>query len=452
MPESPIAIQLESVAKEYRIYRRPQDRLWQLLFGGERYHSVPALSGIDLTVKRGETVGVIGRNGAGKSTLLKLVAGTSLPTAGNVRIRGRVAALLELGTGFNPDFSGRDNVYLNAGLHGLTREQVDERFERIASFAGIGDFMEEPVRTYSSGMKVRLAFAVIANIDADILIIDEALAVGDVVFVQKCMRFLRAFRERGTLFFVSHSTVAVTNLCDRAIYLAGGRIMAQGDAKSVCEQYLSDVQMSEEKDSAAVSVDEVECPEVRRMPVTRVGRDPRQDLLSISRLRNDLEAFDFDPATERHGDGRGRIIDAYFTDPEGRPLHWIVGGERVRLDIHICPRIALNQPIVGFLVKDRLGQFVFGDNTYLISVDEPTRMIAGHVYRARFTFRMPFLPPGDYTVDLAFAEGTQADHRVLDWRRDALVFVSHQSSIHRGLVGIPMESIEVSEIDPASSA
>ena len=188
--------------------------------------------------KRGETVGIIGRNGSGKSTLLQMICGTLNPTGGSIQTHGRIAALLELGSGFNPEFSGRENVYMNGAVLGLSREDIDQRFDAIAAFADIGEFIEQPVKTYSSGMYVRLAFAVIAHVDAEILVIDEALAVGDAVFTQKCMRFLRKFKEEGTLIFVSHDMGSVLNLCERAVWLHHGQLRQMGESKEIAEAYL----------------------------------------------------------------------------------------------------------------------------------------------------------------------------------------------------------------------
>jgi len=245
-----IAIKVEGLSKCYHIYDTPRDRLKQFVlpyvrqFFGARsknyYREFWALRDISFEIRKGETFGIIGLNGSGKSTLLKLVCGVLEKTCGTIKTTGRIAALLELGTGFNPEFTGRENVYLNASVLGLSEKEVDAKFERIAQFAEIGEFIDRPVKTYSSGMYVRLAFSVMANVDADLLIIDEALAVGDAVFNQKCMRFLREFKQKGgTLLFVSHSMGAVVNLCDRAIYLHKGQVKENGLAKDVCEKYLA---------------------------------------------------------------------------------------------------------------------------------------------------------------------------------------------------------------------
>ncbi|MCK5232398.1 MAG: ABC transporter ATP-binding protein [Desulfobulbaceae bacterium] len=226
---SEIVIKVENLSKCFQIYDQPHDRLKQSIYPRlQRLAGKPpkqyfsefwALQDISLQVKKGETVGIIGRNGSGKSTLLQMICGTLYPTTGSIQTTGRVVALLELGSGFNPEFTGRENVYMNAAVIGLSKKETDTRFDDIVAFADIGDFIEQPVKTYSSGMMVRLAFAVIAHVDADILVVDEALAVGDAFFTQKCMRFMRNLMKTGTVLFVSHDTGSVRNLCTKAIWI-----------------------------------------------------------------------------------------------------------------------------------------------------------------------------------------------------------------------------------------
>ena len=438
-------IEAGEVGKCYHIYERPQDRLRQMLWRGRRrfYREFWALREISFTVRRGETVGVIGRNGSGKSTLLKLMCGTLAPTAGALAVRGRVAALLELGTGFNPEFTGRENVYLNAAILGLDDTEIEHYLPEILAFADIGEFIDQPVKTYSSGMAVRLAFAVAAHVRADILVIDEALAVGDVFFVQKCMRFLRKFQEQGTLFFVSHDTGAVINLCDRALWLDQGQLRAAGPAKEVCQAYLAmlcETQQGWERSESGGN---------RRLDGSNSGHqaaelvDQRLAFLNQTPYRNDLELFAFRREVDGYGAGAIRIMDAVFEDEQGSPLQWIVGGEIVTLVVHARILEDLLNPIVGFFIKDRLGQNLFGDNTYLTYVADPRLAVAGQSLTARFTFRMPVLPIGDYSVDIAAASGTQQDHVTHCWCNDVLIFKSHASSIHQGLMGIPMLDIEL---------
>lgn len=234
------AILLDQVCKSFQIYEKPFHRLLQGLFRGKKqyYREFIALQDISFEIRRWQTVGIIGRNGAGKSTLLQIICGTMSCTSGSVEVNGRIAALLELGSGFNPEFTGRENIFMNGSILGLTREEIVDRFDQIEEFAGIGDYIDQPVKTYSSGMYVRLAFAVIAHVDADVLIIDEALAVGDAIFTQKCMRFIRSFKKTGTLIFVSHDMNSVLNLCEDVVWLSEGKIRTQGEAKQVAEEYL----------------------------------------------------------------------------------------------------------------------------------------------------------------------------------------------------------------------
>ena len=237
---SEIAVRAHDLAKEYRLYGRPQDRLRQMLLGGRRrlYHPVPAVDGVSFEIRDGETVGVIGQNGSGKSTLLQLIAGTLRPTRGSCSARGRVAALLELGAGFDAELTGRENVYLNATVLGLRRAEVDARFDAIAAFADIGRFLEHPVKTYSTGMFVRLAFAVAVSIEPDVLLIDEALAVGDLRFQIKCLGRLRTLQQRGvTILLVSHSVDQVKRFCARCLWLEAGRLVMDGPSGLVADRY-----------------------------------------------------------------------------------------------------------------------------------------------------------------------------------------------------------------------
>jgi lipopolysaccharide transport system ATP-binding protein len=260
------AIKVEGLSKYYHMYDRPEDRLKQAIIPRfDRLLGRPptqyarefwALRDVSFDVARGETVGIIGRNGSGKSTLLQIVCGTLAPATGSVQINGRVAALLELGSGFNPEFTGRDNVYMNGSVLGLSTAEIDARYRAIEDFAGIGAFIDQPVKTYSSGMVVRLAFAVSVSVDPDILVIDEALAVGDMAFQQKCLQRLTDLREIGTtILLVTHDIMLTRNYCSRVVYLDGGRVKAIGDAESVGEAYLKDIFAGDHAASGTSAVD-----------------------------------------------------------------------------------------------------------------------------------------------------------------------------------------------------
>jgi len=326
---------------------------------------------------------------------------------------------------------------MNASLLGLSREEIDERFEEIVEFADIGDFIDQPIKMYSSGMVLRLAFAVIAHVDADILIVDEALAVGDVFFVQKCMRFLRDFIKKGTLLFVSHDTPAVVNLCTRAILLSHGRIEMEGDPKDVAEHYLEELYREKQETHKANEIQIAEgidgnCDDFH---------DMRRDLIISSNLRNDIEVFRFDPDSPSFGAGGAKIVSVKLLSTEGKALSWVVGGEMVKLKVTCKILKPMSSPIVGFYIKDRLGQTLFGDNTYLTYRNSKINLAPGQTLEAVFEFRMPILPQGDYSICAAIAEGTQEEHTQHQWIHDAVIIKSHSSSASTGLVGIPMKKI-----------
>lgn len=444
---SEISIKVENLSKCYQIYEQPRDRLKQFLMphlqraAGQSpkqyFREFWALKDVSFEVRKGETVGIIGRNGSGKSTLLQMICGTLQPTSGSVRTFGRIAALLELGSGFNPEFSGRENVYMNAGILGLSKTEIDARYDAILEFAEIGEFIEQPVKTYSSGMYVRLAFAVIANVDADILIIDEALAVGDIFFTQKCMRFLAEFKKRGTILFVTHDTNSVMSLCERAVWLQAGGRKAYSDSKSVCQSYLAEYYASS---GSAQTVSESKVSPVR---TAEDYRDIRQDFINSSVIRNDLEVFRFSNDGEKFGLSKAHVLDVFLGSEQGDPISWFVGGELVSLVVKIHAEILLDQPIVGFLVKDKNGQHLFGDNTYLTYVDDDVKIEGGVDFTAIFKFRMPMMPAGDYTIGVAVANGTQDNHVIHSWVHDAIAFKSHCNSVSTGLLGIPMIDIEL---------
>ena len=448
-----IAIEVTGLTKEFRLFDRQVHRIAELLsFGRRKYHrAFTALDNVSFKIGKGEAVGIIGSNGSGKSTLLQMICGTLTPTQGDVSVHGRVAALLELGAGFNPDFTGRENVYLNAALYGLSKAEVDERYDKIVAFADIGQFIDQPVKTYSSGMFVRLAFSVIAHVDADILVIDEALAVGDVAFGQKCMRFLRAFRETGTILFVSHDTAAIIGLCDRAVWLDGGQLKAEGRAKDVSELYFGHV-FGDKKADASEHIPEDDSDTSgrdRKLVPPEDWIDSRREWINASNLRNDLELFVFEPNSGvDFGFGGAHIEDVRFTNSAGRPYRWIIGGEETTLTVDVKALIDLDLPIVGFYVKDRLGQALFGDNTFLTTRKEDgtckVPIKSGEVFTASFRFPMPVLSKGSYVIAVAVADGTQEDHVLHHWMHDALIFKSHSSQTVSGLVGIPMLGVSLS--------
>ncbi|WP_284343640.1 ABC transporter ATP-binding protein [Dyella mobilis] len=460
-------IYAERLSKRYEIYAQPADRLKQMLLPRlwramgrveqSYFREFWALRDVSFSVRRGETVGIIGRNGSGKSTLLQMVCNTLHPTEGVVRVHGRIAALLELGAGFNREFTGRENVYLSGLLYGIPEDELRKRFDLIVDFADIGNFIDQPVKTYSSGMYVRLAFAIAAHVDADTLIIDEALSVGDVRFTQKCMRYLREFQKHGTLLFVSHDTTAVINLCSRAIWLDSGRMIMDGAAKDVVEQYLAAQHAADRKslgDSVALRPGASKTrgedkPDASGSEVSADVVDSRMDILNGTAQRNLVEVFEFDASNinSEFGAGALRIQDVRLRDEAGVLCRMTYGGELVDIEIEAQVLEPMQRPIFGFFIKDRLGQRLFGDNTYISYHDDLIQAEPGQRLLARFRFRMPILPTGDYSVDAAVATGTQENHTQQHWIHDAFTFKASESTMRHGLVGIPMHTIGIERIE-----
>ncbi len=440
---SSAAIRASRLGKSYRMYDHPADRLMELVGRGQRRgRDFWALQGLDLTVEAGEAVGVIGRNGSGKSTLLQLICGLLQPTAGEIEVRGRVAGLLELGAGFNPDFTGRENVYLAGAILGLRNEEIAERFDAIEAFAGIGSFIERPVREYSSGMYARLAFAVCAHVDADILAIDEILAVGDAAFQQKCMRFLRRFQAGGgTLLFVSHSEASVLSLCERAVWLDRGQLQADGPAREVCRRYATSLQDSGSEFQTGGRGAASGQPAQRGVEpwVVPTAPPPVHDARWLG--TNPIEISRFDPDAPWHGEGGALIEHVGLFTPDGQALSVSHGGDEVELRIACRAVRPVAKPIIGYILRTAKGEQLAGDNTYLRYRDTPLALAAGDKFMARFRFRLPYLPAGIYRFAPSIIEGTQRDHAHLHWMEDAIELRVSQSPVRRGAVGVPMLGI-----------
>jgi lipopolysaccharide transport system ATP-binding protein len=433
---SEYAIEVNGLSKCYQIYDKPSDRLKQMLMRGRKqyYKEFWALKDVSFKIKKGETVGIIGRNGSGKSTLLQMICGTLNPTGGEVKVNGRVAALLELGAGFNPEFSGVENVYMAASLYGLSKEEVDQRFEAIATFADIGDHIHQPVKTYSSGMYVRLAFAVIAHVDADILVVDEALAVGDAVFTQKCMRFIRKFRENGTLLFVSHDMGSVLNLCEQAVWLHAGKIQQLGVAKEISEAYLQ------------YTLQEVYGQDAKLQVIANKTTSSSLDQATTEQttvLNYETEMGVKNNLNEANGwkSGAGEIVAVNLAAVDGANGDALKGGELVQMTIEAVVTQDMARPILGFLVRDRLGQDLFGENTLPFTDISPLPLQAGERFQSKFTFSLPMLPNGDYSVMTSLADGDLNNHVQHHWLHNSLMLHVSSSKVRYGLVGVDFKKI-----------
>jgi lipopolysaccharide transport system ATP-binding protein len=444
---SDIAISLENISKCYQIYDKPHDRLkqsiyprLQKLFGRslKTYHrEFWALKDISFDVKKGETVGIIGRNGAGKSTLLQIICGTLTPTTGGIQVNGRVAALLELGAGFNPEFTGRENIYMNAGILGLSQTEIDSKYADIVAFADIGEFVDQPVKTYSSGMYVRLAFAVIAHVDADILIIDEALAVGDAIFTQKCMRYIRAFQSRGTLIFVSHDMSSVLNLCKSAVWLNNGTVQKSGASKDVADAYLQYTLQATYGDAAVLQT--TESSEI----TSEVIAGESIEVVSILNYESKIAVTDNMPNATGWQTDVGKLLSIRIEKAKDGASGTFVGGEKVRVLITAKALQDINKPIIGFLVRDRLGQDLFGENTLPFTGNCFVPAYAGQEFSAEFVFYLPMLPNGDYAVMTSIADGDVHENIQLHYMHDALIFNVTSSKIRWGLVGVAFEKVQL---------
>lgn len=399
-----VAIKVNDISKTYRIYDKPIDRLKQIINRKKAYYKdFPALQKMSFEVYTGEAVGIVGRNGSGKSTLLQMIAGTLFPSSGDIKVNGRVAALLELGSGFNPDFTGRENVYLNGAILGVTKEEMDSRLEDILKFADIGDFIDQPVKTYSSGMYVRLAFAVSINVDPDILIVDEALAVGDGRFQLKCFEKIKSLKKSGkTILVVSHDLQTIRQICDRVMLIDQGEFIEIGSPNDVVNHYTKILFSSQ------VSLEEAQ-------------GIAKTDIESGKKKTNEFaRANTEDIATKeyRYGSNEGVIESCGLYDDQGKSVNSFTSADKISISLNVKAIKAIKQPIFALTVKSVKGLEVYGTNTYFQNM--PFRALAaGEEAHITFTQNMNLMP-GDYFVSLGFVELIDGDIVPLDRRYDVL--------------------------------
>ncbi|HZO56873.1 MAG TPA: ABC transporter ATP-binding protein [Bryobacteraceae bacterium] len=390
-------IAIQNISKVYAMYHRPSDRLVELATGRVRHTDFHALRDVTLQVAGGEMLALIGPNGSGKSTLLQIVAGIIEPTSGTVHVEGRVAALLELGAGFNLEFSGRENVLLNGEIMGRSREEMMEAFPRIEAFAGIGEFIDRPVKEYSSGMYVRLAFSTAIHVDPDVLIVDEALAVGDAIFSRRCVEKFEELKARGvTILFVSHDLGLVKRLADRAVFLHQGRVTAEGRPSDVVNRYVGLVLE-------------------HHSPRAESDREQHGD------------------STYRHGDGTSRVVQVDLLDAAGNLLTVVPSGTSVTVRVRALFHRRCEQPVVGMLIRNRLGLDVFGTNTR-VEGRELEPIDAGQELEVEFTFDC-LLAGHEYTLTAATQnwDGTSQD-----WIDDVLSFRVADRRAVAGVTSLPV--------------
>jgi lipopolysaccharide transport system ATP-binding protein len=414
------AVEFQGVSKSYAIYDAPGDRLKELLSFHRltRHRDFWALHDLSFEVKRGETFCIVGENGSGKSTMLQMIAGILPATRGTLKVNGRVSALLELGAGFNMEFSGRDNVYLNGSILGLTTRQIDERYKDIENFAEIGEFINQPVKTYSSGMVVRLAFAVAINVDPEILLVDEALAVGDIYFRQRCMRKVHELRSRGiTILFVSHAVSDVKAIGDRALWLDHGRVRDIGEPDRVISKYLAAMT---EKDSTYLRARAVDVPAAGSGPV----RAPE----IVETIPN---------IDHRFGDGRAEILGIAILDEQGRPVHLLEPNSRIVVRISVRAKDDLALPMVGFMLRNQLGMDFSGTNTAREGHELPP-MRSGDITTVDFHLDLPELYPASFSFSPAIADGPLDGYAMCDWIDNAVALqMSRQASQIYGYMHLP---------------
>lgn len=382
---SEVTVSLKNVSKCFKRYDRPVDRLKELLLPGKsRAKEFWALRDINLDIGKGETIGIVGQNGAGKSTLLQLIAGTLMPTTGTVAVKGRISALLELGSGFNPEFTGRQNVFFNGRLLGLSQQEITERFDDIAAFADIGDFIDQSVKTYSSGMFIRLAFAVAVSSNPDILIVDEALAVGDVYFQQKCFERIRKLQSLGTtLLFVSHDPGSVYNLCDTAILVESGRLALKSTPRKVLDLYEANLLKRIDDRPETLSIQNVSIQNVS------LQNSPQESI-----------ATDSEDIAVVTPEVKIQVVE--LLDEDDRKVDSIISGQWIQISVGVLFLQAFDDPIIGFKIRDKTGAEIFVNHTYnmgypigRVSKDTPIQV--------RFGLKVPLIE-GEYTITIGVAD------------------------------------------------
>jgi lipopolysaccharide transport system ATP-binding protein len=437
---SDVAIQVSNLSKCYEIYEKPQDRLLQMLFRGRKqfFKEFWALRDIAFEVKQGETFGIIGRNGSGKSTLLQIIAGTVHPTTGDVKTSGRVSALLELGSGFNPEFTGRQNVFFNGRILGLTQQDIENKFNEIVAFADIGEFLDQPVKTYSSGMFVRLAFSVAINANPEILIVDEALSVGDGIFVHRCMAKIREFQDRGgTILFVSHDIGSITRLCSRVLWINKGQMAAVGDADEIAIQYQAWTYDQINTSRKEEVIDHGKGKEETQTGPSDYCRllNPEENLHSEKFELNSFTGKSYQKFSEinRFGTGRAEIINLKILNKKEEEANFVYPGDSLKIEITIISFSDIKLPNCGVLIYDRLRTAITGFNTYQLGHYIP-RIRPHSCLKVEFGLQWPDIQEGNYVIEVAIVDGSQDSHEVLDWLQCPRHLVSSVTSLTFGIM------------------
>ncbi len=438
---SETAIRARGIGKCFHIHARPLDRLLRQLTAraAGRGREFWALKDVGFDIHEGETVGVIGKNGSGKSTLLEIISNTLQPSEGEIEVRGRVSALLELGAGFNPEFTGRENVLMNGAILGLSQEFIAERMQDIAEFAEIGQYLDQPVKTYSSGMYVRLAFAAAINVDPDILIVDEALSVGDIRFQRKCFRQFEEFKRQGkTILFVTHSPELVRAHCSRAMFLNDGRVQAIGEPREVVHAYLN--HLFSDRGPARTLPSGAGGPDRTAVTERTLNEDPTRDACQ--------QRLTYNPNEYRWGDGRAAIIDYVVKcgsvyDPPSVPQ-----GEEIRLYARVYFHEDIEDAIYGMTVKTVEGVTVYGGNTRSRGMETRHRR-RGELAVIEFRWRASLIP-GEYFVSIGVAaDDVERDNKAIDRRYDLIHLSVEGVQDDFGIADLGMAVAEIADDDEA---
>lgn len=440
--QSDIAIDIQNISKCYQRYQHPTDRLKELIFPGQsRGQKFWALNDVSFQVKRGESLGILGQNGSGKSTLLQIITQTLSPTSGSLDVRGRISALLELGSGFNPDFTGRQNVMINGRILGFSQQDIYAKLDEILDFADIGDFVDQPVHTYSSGMFVRLAFAAAVVWEPEILIVDEALAVGDIFFQQKCFARIKSLQENGTtILFVSHDTQSILNLCHRAAVLSYGKLVYLGEAYTAVEKYFELHHMSYEQNLQKSKLTSVSSKSEKE-DTQLLKEDSDADLPFITHFSD----------KNRYGKYADLIKGICITDISGQAKTTFSSGEELVISVKLAAHPEQLAPLnLGFHLKDRLGQVIIGSNLKKIA-NSLTPHTPGSAFICQFQFR-PQIAPGEYSLDVAVAEYTLEAKTIYDWVNGALAFtiVANSEARKQGGLCRPDMIFRVHDLDASN--
>lgn len=441
------AISVRDVSKKYKLFSSAKDRLKEALHPLRKpYHrDFWALDGISFDVPKGQTLGILGRNGSGKSTLLQIITGVLRPTKGHVTVNGRTSALLELGAGFNPEFTGQENVLLNGSIMGIPREEMLDRMPAIEAFADVGEFFYQPVKIYSSGMFVRVAFASAINVDPDILIVDEALAVGDAKFQHKCFDRFAEFQRRGkTIIFVSHNVSLVGNHCDRVLLLENGKLIANGEPHKVVDLYM-DLLFGNDKSRIHESSKEGADSELSRPEVTQ--EQCNQFLLWDTTSDACPNRKGYNPNETRIGGRYSEIIDYLIEAEDQVDNNVLCAGSQVKLLIKVRFHHDLANPVIGFAIKTTDGIEIYGTNTCMLGINI-RKALTGEVRVFQFSFQVQLMP-GDYFLDLGIAEvdGTPGGS-VIDVRRSIVhVAVVSERISFNGLVNLTPLFVDLSDAE-----